>query len=438
MSTDAEAVTPHDRADYRRIAVLTFGIVLAIFAVGVSVQSVFVLGILPHSMVRSAPVSVDDGGIIEMVPIDITLNLVVRLAANGAGVVAGVLMMLLLAPQERGTAGRIGTGVLIALATAGARSLLQIVLGIYHTGDVIELLAESATAVIATAVALTIAMVQVDARRRLRTEERASAQQALRASAALEALQSDELRLRRDVADGLHGTVQQRFVLLSARLDAAVTTLERTGETPEVTRELRTLGADLDLLREQDLRAMGHLLYPERLDQGAVPAIRALFQRVPGTISTVLGLSDGLLEYEAHGSRRLSPERRLLLVRLVEEALSNALKHGRATALELTVRDQNLTPAPPAAAPTRGRETAGAASESGSRGARGSARTEPTVALVPAFVVTFDDDGSGLPEEPALRGLRRLSDQLLLIGGELTLTASPLGGARVVATVPVG
>jgi signal transduction histidine kinase len=403
---EADAVTPDDRIDDRRITLLTFGVVLGIFATGVSIQSVFVLGILPHSMVRD---SVDP-----LAPFDVTLNLVIRLASNAAAVGTALAVIALLAPQDRRLAGRIGSGIVIAFSAAIARSMMQLALGIYGPDDRVEVAAEIVTAAIAVAISLIIALAQSDARRRLRTEERASALRALSASAALEALQGEELRIRREVADGLHGTVQQRFVLLDARLNALLQTTDAagtrvatdaadtaptsgTGLDPAVAAELRAIRDDLDALREQDLRGMSRLLYPDRLDQGAVPAIRALFQRVPATIATVLSFSDAVLELESHGARALSPERRLLLVRIVEEGLSNALKHGRATELRLVI---------------------------GHADAR--------------FTLAFDDDGTGLAPPVQLSGLQRLRDRLQLIGGSLALEPGPDGGARLSAVVPDG
>jgi len=381
MTLAPDAVTPADRADDRRVTLLSFGVVLGIFAVGVSVQSVFVLGILPRSMTGSDPVAL--------------LNLGARLVANGSAVVSGLLGVALLQPQERGIRGRLGTGLAIAFGAALVRAAFQLGIGIYSPTDGVEVSAEVVTATVAAGFSLVIALAQTDARRRLRTGERAAAYHALRSTAALEALQSDELRMRRELADGLHGTVQQRFVMLSARMTALI-----DAEVPRDAgaAELAAIRSELDDLREQDLRAMSRLLYPAELDRGAVPAIRALFQPLPSTIAFVLDFSDTVLELEAHGNRLLSPERRLLLVRIVEEALSNALKHGHATQLRVRLDHRDA-----------------------------------------AFELTIDDDGTGLVEPVELSGLRNLRHQLDLVGGRIDLATGPSGaGVRVSAVVPDG
>ncbi|MDO9397240.1 MAG: hypothetical protein Q7T71_11890, partial [Herbiconiux sp.] len=106
MSGDEAVVRARDRADDRRTTLLTFGVVLSIFAVGVSVQSVFVLGILPRTMLGTPA------------PAEVTLNLVVRLTANAGAVAAGLLGVLLLAPQERRAGGRLLAGAALALVAA--------------------------------------------------------------------------------------------------------------------------------------------------------------------------------------------------------------------------------------------------------------------------------------------------------------------------------
>ncbi|QJU52305.1 hypothetical protein SCB71_02625 [Herbiconiux sp. KACC 21604] len=382
--TDAPAA--RDRIDDRTVTILAFGVVMAIFAVGISVQTVYVLGIQP---------SWQRGG----TPVAETLNLAVRLSANFAAVGLGLVGIALLDPQERRLAGRLGTGAVIAVGAAALRGALQLGLGIYSPSQISEVTAEIVTASIAVGISLAIALALTDARRRLRTEERAYAEQTVRAAAALEALQGEELRVRREVADGLHGTVQQRFIVLGARLESAIDAAGSLEGGAAIADELRSIRDDLGSLRQQDLRTMSELLYPARLDQGTVPAVRALFQRIPASIATSLAVSDEVVALEGEGNRVLPAERRLLIVRIVEEALSNALKHGRATALEL----------------------------------------ELSVDASGSFVLAFDDDGIGLPAEPSelgLSGLGRLQRQLDHIGGRLELQPSPLGGARTRAVVP--
>lgn len=56
-----------------------------------------------------------------------------------------------------------------------------------------------------------------------------------------------------------------------------------------------------------------------------------------------------------------------------------------------------------------------------------------------SLVVLVDDDGCGLPLEPGGSGvgLRSIRERLSSVGGDLALTASPLGGTRVSARLPL-
>ncbi|PPF50424.1 MULTISPECIES: ATP-binding protein [unclassified Rathayibacter] len=87
----------------------------------------------------------------------------------------------------------------------------------------------------------------------------------------------------------------------------------------------------------------------------------------------------------------------MLLVRFLEEAVTNALKHGGASSLRV-----------------RGDEEAG------------------------VVVLTLDDDGRGLVEGSTRSGLARLERQLAVYGGSLELSDSPvLAGARLRARLPL-
>ena len=91
--------------------------------------------------------------------------------------------------------------------------------------------------------------------------------------------------------------------------------------------------AELDEAREIDVRQMSRLLYPDRLELGLVPALRALLGRLPASIATRLTVSDAVRSFDDPTGSRLTVSERLLAVRVVEEAVSNALKHGPATSI---------------------------------------------------------------------------------------------------------
>ena len=102
--------------------------------------------------------------------------------------------------------------------------------------------------------------------------------------------------------------------------------------------------AELDEAREIDVREMSRLLYPDRLELGLVPALRALLGRIPASVATQLVVSDAVRALDDPESGSLTVSERLLAVRVVEEGITNSLKHGPAASVRvvLDVSDQLL------------------------------------------------------------------------------------------------
>jgi signal transduction histidine kinase len=84
------------------------------------------------------------------------------------------------------------------------------------------------------------------------------------------------------------------------------------------------------------------------------------------------------------------------LLKVLREALSNVVRHARATQVQIT------------AAVDEGR-----------------------------FTLTVDDDGLGMSAVDTRSGLDNARARAQALGGDLELTTSPLGGARLVWSVPL-
>lgn len=186
-------------------------------------------------------------------------------------------------------------------------------------------------------------------------------------------------RLARDLHDGL----QQQLVVLRMQLGM----LEEAGG-PE-TGAFAQLGQQLDEVIQQ-LREVTHDLYPSiLLDRGLVSALYSYAGRLP--ISTRLAC-------EPEDFPRLSPELESGAYFLLCEAVTNALKHSGATAIELSlaVRDGWL-------------------------------------------LVSVADDGRGfvLSGGPRRGGLLHMEDRVRSFGGTLEITSVPGQGTRVVASFPL-
>lgn len=170
-----------------------------------------------------------------------------------------------------------------------------------------------------------------------RVEARAAANAAYQRELALRTLETEEVRVRRSIAEGLHGSLQQRLVIAAVQVDMFIEETRRRGLGEEDVQALMALRRDLDDIRENDVRATSRMLYPEGIEIGLVPAVRMLLRRLPAGISTRLHVGERLRELDDPGNSAVRPSDRLLVVRVVEEAVTNGLRHGHATSFDVTL-----------------------------------------------------------------------------------------------------
>lgn len=145
-----------------------------------------------------------------------------------------------------------------------------------------------------------------------------------RAAAALDAarrlVSQAEERTRRDISEFLHSRVQSRLLV-------AEFSLGEIGDVGEAARaRIEAVRAELEDLREHDVREVSHQLHPEALRIGLVPALQVLASRLRGALDVRLVTDDALIRRDG----ALSPDLRLTAFRTIEEALGNVLKHARA------------------------------------------------------------------------------------------------------------
>ena len=321
-----------------------------------------------------------------------------RLAANGIAV-AGLVVALGLLGAHRAAGWVLAARVMTAaLFMATLRAAVQVGLGVHPPDDTGSLVAEFVTGTIIAALSAATGVWALVSRRRMRAATRAAERQAVSVELAVRALEVEEIRVRRQVAEGLHGTVQQRLLLVDARLAGVQ---EQVADlAPQAAQDLAWAREELALSRERDVRQMSRLLYPERLEMGLVPAVRALLGRLPAAIATRLRVDDALREVDDPSAAGITVADRLLAVRVVEEAVSNALKHGAPGLVEvhLDLADDVLR-----------------------------------------IVVVNDGDPYEPPTVPdPASGTARLGQRLRLVGGELRIEARAPTGARVEATLPLG
>lgn len=261
-----------------------------------------------------------------------------RIGANVVGV--AVLVGTLAATQAyraRTFAWMAGAVVLAAVVAAAARFGAQILLGIYDAPNQSVRDAELFSGFLMGTISGLIGMWAMVSRRAMRTRILAGARDAVHVEVAVRALEQEEIRVRRAVAEGLHGTLQSKLVLVDARLASLLGRHDEDALDEESRSTVEWIRAELDEARETDVREMSRLLYPDRLELGLVPALRALLGRIPASIATQLVVSDAIRALDDPAAGTLSVSERLLVVRVVEEGITNSLKHGPAASVRVVV-----------------------------------------------------------------------------------------------------
>lgn len=377
-----DAPLPRDRRGDLRALLATAGGLLFAFSVGAAFQTVFVFR--PERVVAAA--------VMEVLP-----ELGARLFANLFTVALVLLYGAFVRPDERRLSVRWWTVPAMAIVVSLIRFGVQSALGLHTAPTWPTFIGEVSSAAIVVVIAMVLALAQVDARRGLRMQERAGARQELRATAALAALASEELRVRREVAEGLHGTVQNQLVLIEIQIDSIVERAARGRLDPDDLDALRRVRSDLDELRERDVRELSQLLYPAGVSLGVAHALRLLTKRLPPTIATTLVIDERL--DSTADDEDLAVERRVVLVRAAEEGITNALRHGKAGRIRIELAPE----------------------ETGDDEIR----------------LTVDDDGRGLDADDDRRsGLARAAERAENLGGRLELSASDQGGTRLTVVIP--
>jgi two-component system, NarL family, sensor histidine kinase UhpB len=354
---------------------VTTGVIAGMVAVYASAQSVLVLGVFSEELRGKAPTP--------------ALELAMRVGVNLIAVAVVVLGAAITRIERRPVAARIALVIAIALSAALVRAALQLATGIYAIGDggsPNAILTEIVTSTGALSVALVAGLLHHAVWRRSRHADRTRIAAQDRATALLGELQDEELRVRREVAHTIHGSVQNVFVVLEAQLDDIG---ERVPGDESV--RLAAVREHLRMLREGELRELSSRLYPVDLERGLVAAVRTLAARAPAHVTVDV---PGLDAFARVSEAAAPPSTQVLIARLLEEAIANALRHGRAR--RITV-DADLD----------GRDR---------------------------LTLVIDNDGEPPSPDATPSGLERLRRHVELLDGALTLTEAPDGGARLSAS----
>ena len=202
-------------------------------------------------------------------------------------------------------------------------------------------------------------------------------------------------RLARD----LHDALTQRLFSLNLTLEAAAATATATGGDPTSTVDAIAQARALVDSALAELRTLIFELRPPELDaDGLVGALRKHAE----LLSRAHGIAVTAADQRPPGAPRLNTETERQLLRVAEEALSNAMRHSGASAVAVRL--------------------------TGDGG---------------AVVLSVTDDGQGF--DPAARsiasrklGLTSMRERVEALGGTLQITSAAGRGTTVLASVPRG
>jgi signal transduction histidine kinase len=216
---------------------------------------------------------------------------------------------------------------------------------------------------------------------RLHAEVRAQLETVQESRARIVTAQDEE---RRRIERDLHDGAQQRLVALALELRSAQRTLGAESD-PDVDRLLASTADELQVAVEE-LRELAHGIHPGTLTQaGLASALEALAARMPLPVAV-----------EAT-PERLAPDVEATAYFIACEALTNVVKHARAS-----------------------KATIGARRDDGT------------------LVIEVWDDGVGGAEQSNGSGLRGLADRVEAHGGRLSVESVPGSGTRVMGVIPCG
>jgi PAS domain S-box-containing protein len=191
---------------------------------------------------------------------------------------------------------------------------------------------------------------------------------------------------RRHLARELHDDLTQRLARLAidaGRLESAVDAQEGVSRLRE------------DLVRvSEDVHAMSYRLHPSVLDDlGLVEALRAECDRVAHRGDLRVEVDAGAMSANVRG------EASLCLFRVAQEALSNAARHARASAVTVLLSTSKV-----------------------------------------GLQLSISDNGTGFdpdrPREHPSLGLASMRERVRLLQGELSIKSTPGSGTTVLAWVP--
>jgi len=140
-------------------------------------------------------------------------------------------------------------------------------------------------------------------------------------------------RVRRDIAVQLHHDVQERLFELKGQREEL---FKGINSASDATRLLGNVIDGLSQRIDQQVGVLSRQLYPSTLNEGLVPAFQSLRDQFGATLAIETELDEVLVKQEQANGHLLPEEVGLAAYRIAEEALTNVVKHAKAS--KATVR----------------------------------------------------------------------------------------------------
>jgi signal transduction histidine kinase len=203
-------------------------------------------------------------------------------------------------------------------------------------------------------------------------------------------------RVRRETAAQLHDGVQEKLLILKGHLQEL---LRGTSSASETTRLLSEVIDGLNQVVEQQVGVLSRQLYPSILSHGLVPTFLSFADQFKAGPAVEMELDEELMRREKADRNSVPEPVKLAVYRIAEEALTNAVKHAKAS--KVTVRLD--------------------------------ASREGWLRLA------VRDDGQGFDLESAPHGLgiTTMQDYADAVGGECVVHSAPGTGTEVTAMLPL-
>ena len=178
-----------------------------------------------------------------------------------------------------------------------------------------------------------------------------------------------------------------------------LTHLEESVQQPEHIAELQDISTKLKSILDDDIRSISHRLYPSILRRGLIPALQSLTDQFESVFKVELILDEVLQEQEKVNHKLIPELARLSAYRIVEEALTNVVKHSHATAVVIKL----------------------------------------AFSVDQAISIVIEDNGVGFDKDAISdgMGISTVNDYAEVSGGRCMIESMPDHGTSVIATIPL-